>query len=84
MIRFYSDNIGLWFFHCHVEVHATEGMATLIQEGSIKEIRESVNWNEMHTCNKGYDLNIRSNGSSFVSNFVLVILLIKLILSFNI
>ncbi|CAF1068750.1 unnamed protein product, partial [Brachionus calyciflorus] len=66
VIRFYSDNIGYWFFHCHVEVHATEGMASLIQEGTDEQIREKVDWNDMHTCFKGFVKPEKSRASSIL------------------
>uniref|UniRef100_A0ACD5VWT4 Uncharacterized protein n=1 Tax=Avena sativa TaxID=4498 RepID=A0ACD5VWT4_AVESA len=35
-IRFLADNPGVWFMHCHLEVHTTWGlrMAWLVQDGS--------------------------------------------------
>jgi len=32
VIRFISDNPGLWFLHCHIEPHQLEGMAAVISE----------------------------------------------------
>ncbi|XP_048326381.2 putative laccase-9 isoform X1 [Ziziphus jujuba] len=29
-VRFIADNPGVWFMHCHIEEHATWGMATVI------------------------------------------------------
>lgn len=87
VIRFYSNNVGYWFFHCHIEVHATEGMATLIQEGTDEQIRNSVDWNNMHSCSKGYirsgvnykDTFKRNNSTKSLNyNLFLMILLIIL------
>jgi FtsP/CotA-like multicopper oxidase with cupredoxin domain len=41
VIRFFSDNIGFWFFHCHVEVHATEGKNSIFKKKVI-DIRLSI------------------------------------------
>ena len=32
VIRFISDNPGLWFIHCHIEPHQLQGMAAVISE----------------------------------------------------
>ncbi|WAR04285.1 ASO-like protein [Mya arenaria] len=36
VIRFISDNPGLWFFHCHIDLHNTNGMGLVIDEGEVK------------------------------------------------
>ncbi|XP_052803582.1 uncharacterized protein LOC128233774 [Mya arenaria] len=36
VIRFISDNPGLWFLHCHIDLHSTNGMGLLIDEGVFK------------------------------------------------
>ncbi|XP_060574084.1 uncharacterized protein LOC132731827 [Ruditapes philippinarum] len=33
VIRFVTDNPGMWFFHCHIDVHNQNGMAMVIEEG---------------------------------------------------
>ncbi|XP_018332567.1 laccase-2 [Agrilus planipennis] len=33
VLRFFADNPGFWFFHCHVEIHQEEGMAAVFQIG---------------------------------------------------
>jgi iron transport multicopper oxidase len=32
VIRFKADNPGVWFFHCHVDMHLVAGMASTIIE----------------------------------------------------
>ena len=32
VVRFISDNPGLWFLHCHIEPHQLQGMAAVISE----------------------------------------------------
>ncbi|KAK3579372.1 hypothetical protein CHS0354_029673 [Potamilus streckersoni] len=32
VVRFRADNPGLWFMHCHMEVHNIEGMSLLLNE----------------------------------------------------
>ncbi|KAI0210646.1 Laccase-1 [Lamellibrachia satsuma] len=34
VIRFRTLNPGFWFMHCHIEIHAQEGMAMIINEAS--------------------------------------------------
>ncbi|XP_050391228.2 uncharacterized protein LOC126810253 isoform X2 [Patella vulgata] len=38
VIRFYADNAGAWFFHCHIQFHADIGMAVIIQVGTKDEM----------------------------------------------
>ena len=52
-VRFKSDNIGYWFFHCHIEVHQAEGMSMIIKVGSDEEIAKSVNYKDINVCEKG-------------------------------
>ncbi|CAB0032833.1 unnamed protein product [Trichogramma brassicae] len=33
IVRFFSDNPGYWFFHCHYEHHTSNGMALLFKVG---------------------------------------------------
>ena len=32
VIRIVADNPGVWFLHCHIELHANDGMAMYINE----------------------------------------------------
>lgn len=32
VIRIKADNPGLWLFHCHIELHATNGMTMILNE----------------------------------------------------
>ena len=32
VVRFLSDNPGVWFLHCHIDLHNTNGMGMLINE----------------------------------------------------
>ncbi|XP_060573579.1 uncharacterized protein LOC132731414 [Ruditapes philippinarum] len=36
VIRFRSDNPGMWFLHCHIDLHNTNGMGMVIDEGESK------------------------------------------------
>jgi len=33
VLRFYANNPGMWFFHCHIEFHAEIGMGVVFQVG---------------------------------------------------
>ena len=37
VIRFLADNPGWWLLHCHIEIHQLEGMAVVVQEGSVQK-----------------------------------------------
>lgn len=34
IVRFKADNPGAWFFHCHIDLHNTNGMGMIIEESS--------------------------------------------------
>jgi hypothetical protein len=53
VIRFSSNNPGLWLMHCHIEIHVAQGMNIIIQSGSNDEIRNLVNYNDINVCGKG-------------------------------
>jgi hypothetical protein len=40
-------------------------MATLIQEGTEEQIRKNVDWNDMHTCYKGYNKPVKNKAEVF-------------------
>lgn len=33
VLRFKTDNVGVWFFHCHILMHQKAGMAMAFQIG---------------------------------------------------
>ena len=39
VIRIRSNNPGKWFLHCHIEVHALNGMAMIVNEGASKQLK---------------------------------------------
>ncbi|XP_069129164.1 uncharacterized protein [Argopecten irradians] len=38
VIRFTANNLGFWFFHCHIEIHQIMGMALILQVGDVDEM----------------------------------------------
>lgn len=38
VIRFKADNPGAWFFHCHIDLHNTNGMGMVVLEGNYKGV----------------------------------------------
>ena len=83
VIRFYSDNPGYWFFHCHIEMHQAEGMSLIIQEGTNSEIRKLVDFNEILTCNKGFEKNLAMKISFKNDNGnILIIMMISIFLPY--
>ena len=51
VVRIRADNPGIWFMHCHVEVHVEDGMAMLIAE-ALPELDELIKSDmpRMTTC----------------------------------
>lgn len=44
VIRIKADNPGLWLMHCHIELHATNGMAMVLNESFTKLPRTPTNF----------------------------------------
>lgn len=44
VIRIKADNLGLWLMHCHIELHATNGMAMILNESFTKLPRTPTNF----------------------------------------
>ena len=62
VIRLASTNPGRWFLHCHIEVHALEGMAMVLNEAPDEEIETPPGF---PTCNNFY--NDRSRDMQFIA-----------------
>ena len=39
VVRFLTDNPGVWFLHCHIDLHNTNGMGMLINEAKQRHPR---------------------------------------------
>lgn len=43
VIRFRADNPGIWFFHCHIDLHLVGGMAsTFIESPDLLQQHQSI------------------------------------------
>ena len=49
IIRFWANNPGVWFMHCHIDSHALGGMALLLRVGNIKDLPNKPN--DWQICN---------------------------------
>lgn len=47
VLRFTSDNPGVWFFHCHIEWHLEQGLALVLIEAPL-EIQKHQNISQNH------------------------------------
>lgn len=52
MIRIRSTNPGKWFLHCHIEVHALDGMGMVLNEAPEVPIERPPGF---PVCNHFYD-----------------------------
>ncbi|KAJ3090909.1 hypothetical protein HK102_002294 [Quaeritorhiza haematococci] len=41
ILRFFSDNPGVWFWHCHIDWHLEAGLGVVFVEGTLNEIRNA-------------------------------------------
>jgi iron transport multicopper oxidase len=61
VLRFKADNPGVWFFHCHIDLHLIGGMATTIIEApDVLQGSLSVPAAGQALCSKG---NYKSSGN---------------------
>ena len=63
VLRFKADNPGVWFFHCHIDLHVVGGMAaTIIEAPDVLQSQQSIslaaqglcknsNWPSSGNCN---------------------------------
>jgi iron transport multicopper oxidase len=54
VIRFKADNPGVWFFHCHIDLHLIGGMAaTIIEAPDVLQGQQSVSSAAQGICKNG-------------------------------
>ncbi|KAK3605830.1 hypothetical protein CHS0354_002467 [Potamilus streckersoni] len=54
VIRFQADNPGLWYFHCHIELHNLDGMVLMINESFAEVPDPPANFPQCHNFPPGY------------------------------
>ncbi|KAL1610661.1 hypothetical protein SLS60_002331 [Paraconiothyrium brasiliense] len=55
LIRFRADNPGVWFLHCHIDLHLVGGMATTIVEApDVMQVEQKIPIQNIETCKTGY------------------------------
>jgi iron transport multicopper oxidase len=53
VLRFIADNPGVWFFHCHIDLHLVGGMgSTLIEAPDELQARHSIPDASISVCQK--------------------------------
>ncbi|KAG7891755.1 hypothetical protein KL936_001698 [Ogataea polymorpha] len=69
VIRFKADNPGVWFFHCHIEWHLTQGLAlTLVEDPLGIQANETLtdNWKQIcENVNVAYTGNAAGNDKDY-------------------
>jgi iron transport multicopper oxidase len=53
IIRFKSDNPGVWFFHCHVDWHLEQGLAITLVEAPKEILKQNISQNHFDACIQG-------------------------------
>ncbi|KAL5114595.1 hypothetical protein ACEQ8H_007500 [Pleosporales sp. CAS-2024a] len=54
VIRFQANNPGVWFFHCHIDLHLVGGMAaTMVEAPDILQGKVQIPPSAMSNCQKG-------------------------------
>ncbi|KAF2438184.1 multicopper oxidase [Karstenula rhodostoma CBS 690.94] len=55
LIRFRADNPGVWFFHCHIDLHLVGGMgATIIEAPDVLQRQQRFPVQNLKACNADY------------------------------
>ena len=84
IFRFYAENPGVWFMHCHVEFHSEAGMSLVFKVGSDSDLPpEPVDWpqcgnyvnTEKNTINNGIRNKISHVNALFLTFFWLLLTL---------
>lgn len=53
LIRFVADNPGVWFFHCHIDLHLVGGMgSTIIEAPDVLQARHTIPDSGMSICQR--------------------------------
>lgn len=50
VLRFRSDNPGVWFFHCHVDWHLEQGLAIVLVEDPLELQQQTIPQNHRDVC----------------------------------
>jgi len=52
LLRFRADNPGVWFFHCHIDLHLVGGMAaTIIEAPDVLQRQQAIPLQNIKSCN---------------------------------
>ncbi|CRL02097.1 CLUMA_CG015286, isoform A [Clunio marinus] len=79
IIRFYTDNPGMWFLHCHIDFHAEVGMAMMLKIGDYSEMPSPPkNFPTCFDVSSDEDREKRSNSNSL--KFSIFLLFIQVLL----
>lgn len=63
VLRFRADNPGVWYFHCHVDWHLQQGLASVfIEAPALLQEREKLNENYLDIC-KAADIPVVGNAA---------------------
>lgn len=80
VIRFKADNPGAWFFHCHIDLHNTNGMGMVVLEGNYKGIALPKNFPRCSNFNEfnsnGLNVGISSERIVSINLYTIMVMLI--------
>ncbi|KAF1969978.1 hypothetical protein BU23DRAFT_650742 [Bimuria novae-zelandiae CBS 107.79] len=59
LIRFRADNPGVWFFHCHMDLHIVGGMAaTMIEAPDVLQRQQNIPIQNLKGCAADYECSV--------------------------
>lgn len=68
VIRFRSDNPGIWFFHCHIEWHLHQGLALVLIEAPMEIQNQTIPQNHYDACS-AVGMAYKGNAAANVDDF---------------
>lgn len=72
VLRFKADNPGVWFFHCHIEWHLTQGLAIVFIEAPEElqaDSRQTLTEDYKAAC-KGHGMDVEGNAAANSKDFL--------------
>lgn len=64
VIRFKADNPGVWFFHCHIEWHLSQGLAAVFIEDPLGiQENEQLSEDSKRMC-EAFNINVKANAAN--------------------
>ncbi|KAJ4349531.1 uncharacterized protein N0V89_008147 [Didymosphaeria variabile] len=66
LIRFRADNPGVWFLHCHIDLHLVGGMAaTIVEAPDVMQLEQRLPIQNIETCDASHKCSVGTCNCKF-------------------